>query len=236
MDNAAARLLRILQKAKEVSSETQCRKAWEAILPLKHPGELIEKLGKVMALSGAAARLVIAAHPEEQDAVDHWQKSIQNGFTTSALSSKWSEFIKHIDTHTINYLKSHSRLLDYEFKQSDVSTDTLDRIRDLISESKEELLKSGLSQKIRLLLNDRLSDIISSIEDYQITGFDEVFDRANIVIAQILQLPEKDRGELKDSSAGEKISTAMSVITDTAEAISATLSIGNAITKLLGNN
>lgn len=236
MDNAAARLLRILQRAKEVNGETQCRKAWESILTTQSPKDLVEKLGKVMALSGLAARQITSIHPEEGDAVDHWQKAILNGFHSSALSSKWSEFIKHIDTHTINYLKSHSRLLEYEKRQDDVSPETLERIKELIQTSKNELINSDLNPKIKNLLNERLTDIISSIEDYQITGFDDVFDRANVVIAQILQLPEQDRNDLRESRAGEKISTAMNVITTTAETISATLSIGNAITKLLGGN
>ncbi len=236
MDNAAARFLRILQKVKEINGDVACKQAWETILPMKPDTDIIESLGKLMTLSGIAARLVMEAHPDEADAVRHWKRAFHNGFHATALSSKWSEFSKHIDNHTINYLKSHARLLDYTRTQREVSEDSLSEIKNLVIAAKEELLSSDLSLKIKTLLNERLSDIISSIEDYQIHGFDDVFDRANIVIAQIVQLPDEDRKSLKSSKAGEKIAEAMSAITKTAEAISASLSLGNAITKLLGNN
>ncbi len=109
-DNPAARLLVILESGKEHSAQTNCRNTWKNILGLEaeHDSVLMSRLGKVMELPDQIISTLKKDFPNQLSTYSHWSGQVNKAFFQQNLNGSWQEFIKHIDDHTLMYLRLNS--------------------------------------------------------------------------------------------------------------------------------
>ncbi len=236
MDNAAARVLSILEKARLIDTNKKCRAAFRELFEVSSDIALTGKLGKFLATAEDAASKVISTHSDQTDAVRHWQTCIYNLFVASNAATTWNDALQLIDNHAINYLKLHALLLEHDSTQKDLTPETLKRIRDLAEEAMSQALGSQLDPAIKYFLREKLNEIIDAIDDYKITGFKAVFDRSNALAGLIAQLPSETQASVANSDSGKSVLSTIKCISDVAAATSKASELGQSFLQLMGTN
>lgn len=236
MENSAARLLSILENGKDHPKTEICSAVWMTLLGAESNYEIPGKLGKLLHQADQTAGIIIAAHPDEAEAVKYWRQRIFAALNETPLGGQWQNFYKHIDGHVLNYLRGHAKLINFDNPQKAVPADTLCHIRELALEAKNSLIESNLEAIVKLNLAKKLSEIIESIDDYKITGFSEVFDTASSLIGQIIQLPESRKSALRESAASSKIWETFKSISDAAQATSGYVALAQSVKQFFIGN
>jgi len=206
------------------------------LLDAKSNYDVPGKLGKLLQQADLTADTIIAAHPDEEEAVTYWRRKIFAALNETPLGGQWQNFYKHIDAHVLNYLRGHAKLINFDNPQKAIAADTLSHIQELAQEAKKALIASDLDEIVKLNLARKLSEIIESIDDYKITGFSAVFDTASSLIGQIIQLPESRKNALRDSAASGKIWETFKKISDTAQATSGYVALAQSVKQLFIGN
>jgi hypothetical protein len=221
VENAALRLVRILEKAKEEPAERVAAVAvWKRVLDVETDEELVEKFGLLMALTGEASREILESFPDSADIVRHWQTKLYQVFAGFSLgASPWSEVVAQIDKHTIHYLRLHAQLLERNVDQKRMSKSDFSEARSLLQAAIEEIKASELAPEIKIRIVERIRAIITAIENFEITGQDAVFD------AFVLAVVETSMGKGKQAKS-EKLKEGLGVLANLMTVAQATRELG----------
>lgn len=208
-DNAAARLLAILETGKNINANLETKQAWMEIFKLKattpnYESILMSKLGQVMLLPHETRILVEQYYPTQTASLAHTLHQIQKAFTNQNLSVAWVSFIQHIDTHCISTLSMTSALLDHKLETKLIENDQLDSFREKVTVLLHETVDSDLSSEFKKFMTHYLQRILHAINDYLISGAMPILDAIESTLGHAV-LDPKFRDELKDTETGTKI-------------------------------
>ncbi|WP_394238123.1 hypothetical protein [Pseudomonas anguilliseptica] len=214
-DNPAYRLLTLLQEGKNIDASISCQEAWAHLLGVHvNSPELYARLGKVMELPAQAVSALRFSYPDESDTWSHWVSQVQRGFQKQALNQPWSGFIGHIDSHTINFLKVHSRLLQVKSKLKPLDSDVLGDARAGLSEVLDLLLNAEeMDREVRSALSRNIRKLINAIEEYKLTGSVGIFDAIEILCGHA-HFDKKYGRELNSGEIGDKLSAIVGGLAD----------------------
>ncbi|EGQ8042978.1 hypothetical protein [Vibrio alginolyticus] len=210
-DNAAARLLKILDEGKGISANFPAKQAWGKIFRLEDietsteaQSTLMSKLGQVMLLPHETMTLVEQYYPAQAPALNHTLAQIQAAFVSQNLSGKWFTFIQHIDTHCIDALSMTAALLENKLETSVIDTEQLDTFRIRVQDLIEHTIKSDLTSEFKKFMTHYLQKILSAINDYLISGAMPILDAVEATLGHAV-LDPNFKEELKESETGQKI-------------------------------
>ncbi|HDZ3719737.1 hypothetical protein V5H29_17070 [Vibrio cholerae] len=210
-DNAAARLLKILDEGKGISSNFPAKQAWGKIFRLEDietsteaQSTLMSKLGQVMLLPHETMTLVEQYYPAQAPALNHTLAQIQAAFVSQNLSGKWVTFIQHIDTHCIDALSMTAALLENKLETSVIDTEQLDTFRIRVQDLIEHTIKSDLTSEFKKFMTHYLQKILSAINDYLISGAMPILDAVEATLGHAV-LDPNFKEALKESETGQKI-------------------------------
>lgn len=214
MDNAASRLLEILEKGRDIEGDTQCVNAWRMLFPIEDNIDVAGYFGDFLKLSQDAAKEIIGTHPDESDSVNHWKSCIFKAIYSVPLNGKWADFQRHIDRHALNSLRSQAKLLHANHQRRQINSETLQSIRQHLTLAAEKLSDSNIDDFIKTTIGLRIDQVISCINRYRFCGSESVIDAAKLLAADISILPEEPREAFKESSAFASIKESLSILSN----------------------
>ncbi|EKT4088135.1 TPA: hypothetical protein UMF74_002257 [Stenotrophomonas maltophilia] len=198
MDNAASRLLDILLRAKQLPPSNPCLHNWKVLFGIDHDHEVPEHIGALLSLSGEAARQIVELHPDCTAGVDHWRSRLTAAMSMATLQSSWNDFFKHVDSHSITYLKMQAKLVNGERRTAKLDGDRLDHALSALRTSLDDIVASELAPEAKIILLERIRSLIAAIENYGIVGQEAIFDLLKATAFDISTL--KDAGETMPNS------------------------------------
>jgi hypothetical protein len=213
VDNPAARLLDILKTGKAHQDNESCKDVWLQILNVE-PGDnplLWARISQVMALPNDIAEEMREHYPDEAQMVAHWRGQVNKAFATLSLSASWQSFNQHIDVHTINYLSTTAKLLQYAIKIKPIVKEDLAGAREKVDEALKEVINSSADDDIKLTLSRYLRAILTAIDEYFITGALPIIDAINSTFGNVVIDP-KYREFLKSDPLGQKVANTISLV------------------------
>jgi hypothetical protein len=210
-DNPAARLHVILVEGQQQPQDKVCQKIWHRLL--KTDGDdanMLARLGKVMALTREAATAMEDAFPNQHSTTTaHWVGAINRGFTNQNLAAPWKSFIEHIDAHTINYLAMAASLLQTRLQTAGVAEEELAKLRaDFESILQDVLASKTLSPILRRYLVRSLRAVITTFEEYTLTGSEPIITATEAMIGRI-GTDANYRSFLTDDDLGKRLNDAL---------------------------
>lgn len=230
MDNAASRLLAILESGKKLQGNISCVSAWKTLLNANSKAEVPEKFGEVLWLAGKAADEVLRISPNSTYAVSHWRNCILAAVSNSHLASPWENFISHIDGHTLEYLRTHAELIDGKFPAKTLNSEKLQEAKKKLLDALGEIRNSDLDPATRIMLTAKIQAIITAIDNYFITGQEGVFDSLRIAAFDLVAVEQKQR----DFPGHSKAREGLSILADLMSYADGLIALSAPVTKLLG--
>lgn len=203
-DNPAARLLVILKKGKNIPAHEGCRNTWMRLLEAKNESEILSRLGLIMKLSEDVALAVTQNFTDEAESVEYWKSQLTSAFTQQQLLGQWQSFIQHIDSHSINYLKSHSQMLGLVSNTKPIVDEEIRLIREKLVALHEEVLASDINQDIKKFLVRYLKKIMLEIDEYFLTGALPIIEAVEAAIGHAA-LDKSYKDFLWDTEFGKRI-------------------------------
>lgn len=233
--NPAYRLLTILEEGKSISAQTECSTAWAQILKTgAQSPDLFIRLGKTMELPSLIIQALQDTYPDEPDTWTHWNSQIKNAFLAQQLQGQWASFINQIDSHSINYLRMHAKLLQVHSKTKPVDVDILKQTRTDLNKCLSQLLEDNdVNLDVKRYLARNLRKLIAAIDEYNITGTSGIFDSIEIVMGHQVFDP-KYKKFLRESNLGEEISTIIGTVADAMTIVLGLPQLSSSINALLG--
>lgn len=203
-DNAASRLLQLLNKAKEIEQNISSLDAWGKLLGTRDPAKLLSRMGKMIALPEQISATLSNSVNTSPAVLHHISSQFYHAFTTHKFSEKWNEFTNRIDSHVINYLGLASTLLETQTKTKQLTEGELQELRDSFSDILERARNSDLPPRLKAYVVLQLHDIIATLDDYFITGAEPVLERIEATLGHAY-VDEEYKNFLKDNELGKAI-------------------------------
>lgn len=231
--NPAYRLLKILENGKNISPGISCRTAWAELLGTQPESpELLIRLGKTMELPSLVVQALTDTYPDLSNDWSHWTTQIETAFIAQQLHAQWNTFIIHIDEHSYRYLRMHAKLLQVSSKTKPLDSDVLARARADLNDVLTELLSAEVDISAKKYLARNIRKLISSIDEYHISGSASVFDSIESLVGHQIFDPEYKKC-LNASGIGEKISSIVETVANAMTIATGLPALTAAITELL---
>lgn len=203
-DNPAGRLLLILKQGKNIPAHRNCIEVWFEILKTDNHTDMFCRLGILMQLIKETASIVLEEFPDEGEAVGHWSGQLKSAFINCTLQGQWASFIQHIDTHSLNYLASESKLLNLKSNTKSVIDTDIQIIRDDLSNIYDDVLSSDIDIEVKKYLIRYLRKILTGIDDYFLTGALPILEAVETAVGHA-NIDKKYKTFLTDTEFGKKI-------------------------------
>lgn len=220
MDNPAQRLLDLLEKGSRYPKTDNCREVWQSLLQTEGMEEhhLLTRLAHAMALSGRIVQVREDNFSTLRGRTNHWKIRIDKAFVSQTLNSDWSTFWHHIDDRTLTELGMLSDLFETRGAHAVIATSEINDLLARITQIRNEIRESGLSNTLKTLLLKQLSQIQEALESYNISGVEPVMDAVQSTLGLAVLHPDyrKEISKGAGSQFGEKISA---LLTDTASIV-----------------
>lgn len=184
-DNPAARLLSILEEGKNQSPETHCTKVWNLLLATEDTSLLVSRLGKTMNLTQQTIVAIQEEFPDGGNTWSHWAQQVNYAFMVQDISSKWVTFIKHIDDHTITYLRMSATMLQAKSNTKLIAVAELGALRQTFSDLLVDILAADIPVEIKKYLARQLRNIVDTIDDYRISGALPLLDAVDATVGHM---------------------------------------------------
>lgn len=209
-DNPAARLLKILKEGRPINSNQSCRDVWHGLLQVNKSDSalLMSRLGKLMELPQIIIREIQDNYPNQVSTHEHWSQKVNTAFMQQNLNGKWSEFMQHIDSHTLNYLSMSADLLDMKAETQVIPEDKLSEIKSKVNELLAEALESEIDPDFKRYIVRYLYKITVAIDEYHISGVQPISESIESAFGHAV-LDESYKENLSNTEFGSKVVTVL---------------------------
>lgn len=213
-DNPAARLHSLLLEGKNLNGNISTREAWHKILEISPINEalMFSRVAKVMELPTHAFNALAEIEPDEaKEMCNHWTEQINAAFSVMNMNASWSSFISPIDAHSMKYLSMTSKLLRASANTKETLGDEIIGIRENLNTILCEILAANLPDEIKKYLARNIRELITSIDEYKITGALPLLD----AIAKTLghaHVNKEYRDFLTDEDLGKRVFEALTAM------------------------
>ena len=204
-DNAASRLHELLTRAKAIDPNTPSVHAWEQLLQARNnQALLLSRLGKVISLPQKISATLSNSVDTAPGVIGHISSQFFAAFSAHKFGEKWEVFSARIDNHMMNYLVLASTLLETQIKTNKLQESETEGLRKSFMELLDEVRASDLPPRLKSYVVLQLHDLISSLDDYFITGAEPILERIEATIGHAYIDPEY-KGFLKDHELGKSL-------------------------------
>jgi len=213
-DNAAGRLLHILNEGKKINkNNTSSKEAWSKLLNIKvdNSALLMSRLGKVMELPNQIIDEINNYYPNQKKSYTHWNKKVNDAFASQDLNGKWNTFIDYIDEHTINYLTMSVDLLDNKENTKLLTEKEISDIKTKINILIDDIIKLDTDDNFKKYMTRYLRKIIIAIDEYKITGVSPILESLEVTLGHAF-VDESYRNNIQKTEFGTKLMTTLTAI------------------------
>lgn len=204
-DNPAARLLTLLEAGKTKNKHENCRVVWQQLLEVENNNPLLmSRIGKAMELPELTIQAIREQYPNQTNTWAHWETQVNNAFMEQNLNSQWTTFIQHIDAHSINFLRLSADLLQAKSNTKTMTDEELSKLRDNLHEIYSEIINAEIDEEVKKYLVRNLRKLITSIDEYKLTGALPLLDTIESTIGHI-HIDSNYKNFLKNSELGGRL-------------------------------
>lgn len=150
-------------------------------------------------------------YPKQSDSHKHWSAKVNAAFSQQNLNGQWSEFIKHIDSHTIDYLNMSVDLLDVKEDTKVLSNNQLSDMHDKINNILNEIIELDLDENFKKYIVRYLRKILISIEEYKISGATPILESIECMLGHAF-VDENYKKALAETDIGSKLFTVLGAV------------------------
>ena len=231
-DNIAIRLLNVLNEGREISNGVKCKDAWSKLLNTKDNSELYYRLGIVMGMPNNLAQEVEDLFPTQKKSIDYIKRRLNAAFDAQNLNGQWNAFISQIDDHTIIYLEMLADLLETQNKNKLLNDDEVNKVLENLRTVCNEIISADINSELKKYLLRKIRSLISSIEEYQLTGLNSILDSLDSSIGHLVT--NKDyRDFVQTTDLGKKVINVISLVSSVITIAIGTPEIGHSLNLLL---
>ena len=170
-DNPASRFLAVIEKGQTFPKTDNCLATWRALLgPGCSDVVVVARLGKFMVLMEEVVGLLQKYYPDHRDMVAYWTSQVNSAFMTQNLQGQWATFMDRVDGHAVNYIRSSASLLQSKIDSQLISDEQLAELRSGLEALINRVLELKIDSELKRYVLLYLHRIISSIDEYKITG------------------------------------------------------------------
>ena len=187
-DNPAQRLLKIIKKAKEVSSNRTSRGAWKEILNLTNDeasdSNILFSISKVINLIEEINNYFQVNEPDYIEHCQNWMGNILFVLGRSVeLDRQWSDVIRYLDENMTSYLYSSVKIIDANFEKNQLSflrkideSELIEINNSIKSIYQDILISENIEDNVKSSILKYLLRLIESIDQYAITGSEAIIE------------------------------------------------------------
>lgn len=209
-DNVAIRLLNILKEGQKIPNDMNCKKAWLKLLDINDDSKLYYRLGMVMGMPNTLTQEVEDLFPSQKKSIVYINNRLNTAFSGQNLSESWNSFIRFIDDHTITYLEMFADLLETQNKNKLLNNEDVNRVLENLRSVCEEVISTNIDSDLKKHLLRKIRSLISSIEEYQLTGINNIVDSLDSSIGHLVT-NKNYREFVQDTDLGKKVMDAISL-------------------------
>ncbi len=204
-NNAASRLRDLLIKAKEIDRNISNKQAWDLLLQTNNNRALLlSRMGKFISLPEIISTTISNNVDTNTEVFKHIEDQVYKAFTSQVFNDIWAHFTNHIDDHTLNYLGLASSLLETQTKTKKLESEELEEIRDSFVKLLDTVRNSEISPKLKSYIATQLHNLISSVDDYFITGAEPILNQVETTVGHAFVDPEY-KSFLRDDELGRSV-------------------------------
>lgn len=211
-DNPAGRLADILAAVKKRSKTENAQLAWQNVfdLPVDDLGpRLTAKLGMTMLLVQQTLDLMEEEHPELLTPMPKWASQVSGAFQVHNVHSTIDNFNSNISDDTIGSIRVAAALLQKGSNRKVLSGDQLAEMRRSVCTVLDEVLTAEeLDADLRSYIARALRKILSTIEEYQLTGALPILNAVEEAVGHALFDP-KYKTFLTETPLGKRVQDAL---------------------------
>jgi len=209
--NPAGRLLGIIEEARELGDNTSVRQAWQSILEVDkgNHSQMMFRLGRVMLLPEQAMAEIREHYPDEEKEQEYWVDQVNKALLQAVFAGQqWSGVKKHLDDHTVRYLKMAAAMLKRVQGEHLLSDDQIGTMRSKLKEILEDLEATNLSVSAKVSIRRHLNAILGALDEYKICGKQGIEEAAHRAVGE-LAINHELREEAGKTSVGKKFAGAL---------------------------
>lgn len=208
--NPAGRLLRIVEEARQLQDQTPVKQAWQQILEVdkRDHAQLMFRLGRVMLLPEQTMAEIREHYPEEEEDQAHWVQQVNRALLQGSLGGKWDSVKKHLDDHTVRYLRLASAMLKKVRGENLLHEDQLKAMREKLEEVLKELEATNLSLEAKATIRRHVNNALNALDEYKICGKQGIEAAAHQAIGE-MAVNHAVREEVSRTPAGRKFAGAL---------------------------
>jgi hypothetical protein len=170
-NNSAARLHRILEKAKELGN-VETLKAWQTILKLdrEDPLEIISSFGRVCIIPNEIQRNVEMIPELENRLFLAWKPDLEKAFRELQWNGNNNQFTRHLSGSLLVALEFVADGLARYSPEKTLDDDRLSKFREDAWKLFEELNGSDIDERTKSYLLKHLKRVVQALDDYPFYG------------------------------------------------------------------
>ena len=170
-------------QTKNIKPEDGYISGWTKIFGAKNREDAWRKVGLLHELVESAAAEAMEISPSEETNIQYWKEKISSALWESHKNSQWNQFAARIDKHTLGYLSSQATICRFKINHPKIDIEKIKEASNILKEAAEEIIQSDLEPKIKLNLTRHIRLLSNALDDYIITGDEEIFD--NFIVATL---------------------------------------------------
>lgn len=211
-DNPAGRLLEVLTKVTNYGKTTQAQTIWSEVFSLPNnelSPLLTAMLAKTMLLVNESIEMLKEEHPELASPPPSWTIQVTHAFQTHNVHGTIENFKNYISAETLANIRTSAVLLQKGTKRKILAETELSEMKSATQAVLQEVLDAvDIDDDLRVYLARALRKIISSIEEYELTGATPILESIEQTIGHAM-FDDRYKSFLKDSALGQRVLDAL---------------------------
>ncbi|HCU0428103.1 TPA: hypothetical protein OUE92_000216 [Serratia marcescens] len=234
LDNPAQTLRQFLLAVCKADPNKSLRSALCLALNLENKNVtesvLWEKTAKIMTLTYKIEDILNDYFPDEDITAPNWQKNVTEFFSQININNPVHHYSNVIKPETFNELGLLALLFKTKGEIGKLANEDIDDIQQQLSELKQSVIESNLSQELRKDILHYLNNIIRSLEDYSITGIEPVISSIEATLGHAC-ISQPFQEVVKNTEIGAKLKGVLKKSLSAVSSVEGVVSLGaNAIT------
>lgn len=213
IDNPVARLRSLLEAGKAIPGHLNCRETWMNLLEASTEDELMFKLGIAMQLPQQIKKVLADNLDPELWQTKHWEVMVKQAFFEQNLNGRWDTFIDKINETGIGELRLLQTIIHVKGEYKSLTDNDMLDFKMQLSLILEDIIASDINKAVKDKICRYLRKIITSIEDYQISGIEPIEDAVNTLVGNAA-FDKEYKNFLSDDRLGGQIIKVIGALAD----------------------
>ena len=205
-ENPATRLVELLERAKSIPVHVPFLEGLSELFETSNDyDKTIVRFAKFIVLSEEVVTTLNTLFTDGGTQHEYWQPRLKSILESMSLNSTWGGFSNGIDQNMIVLVKVSETLINTKIKATTAESHNLKNIKQDFESLLVEIMDSDeINIQLKIFVTRKIREIITSIEEYQLTGVSPILDAIDSSIGHCITNPEY-KEFVNNSSLGKRL-------------------------------